>query len=161
MSMAYIMKNTGPRTVPCGTLLSTSTNSDFCPSTTTTCFLPRRKLSIQVYNFPVMPYRFNLASRMLWSTLSKALLKSKYMTSTSLPSFKLLSTESTCSISCVKQLRFFLNPCWLSGKSSKVSLEHSNGFLQNRNRCDLLCLYARLKCSAQSNRYHGYDSQEQ
>ena len=77
----YRMNSSGPSTVPWGTPLSTFSGSDLLPLTMTNCCLLERKLSNHLRIFPEIPMDFSLHNNIVWSTLSNALLKSKYITS--------------------------------------------------------------------------------
>ena len=80
-SLIYTTNNTGPRTEPWGNPLGTSVHSDYSSFTPSFCFLSVRKAFSQSKRTPPMPYDFNFRISLLCDTLSKAFIKSKYITS--------------------------------------------------------------------------------
>ncbi|CAL4228905.1 unnamed protein product [Meganyctiphanes norvegica] len=76
-SSIIMIKSIGPITVPCGTPDKTKAGEDSTPLADTCWVLSLKNSLIQTPTFPVIPSRFNLWHRMLWSTLSKAFAKSR------------------------------------------------------------------------------------
>ena len=105
-------KRRGPRTVPWGTPERTGDGSDLAPSTSTVCVLLVRKEWIHFNIWGPIPSDDAFARRILWSTLSNALLKSKRMASVWLLELSVCAKSLAVVISCVSQLLAFLNPCW-------------------------------------------------
>ena len=68
---------TGPKIDPRDTPEIIYASFDKIALTDTFCKRPARKDLIQARIFPWIPFLFNLFNRMEWSTLSKALLKSR------------------------------------------------------------------------------------
>ena len=87
MSLIIMRKISGPRTVPCGMPLCTEDSSDFAPFATTNCFLFTKKLWIHMAMFSCVPNTFIFWQRIPMSTLSNALLKSRYIVSMFPPSY--------------------------------------------------------------------------
>ena len=73
----------GPRIDPCGTPDVTSSHSEWIPSTTTLCCLPCKYDANQSISLPSIPNSLSLWIKYACDTLSKALAKSKKITSTS------------------------------------------------------------------------------
>jgi hypothetical protein len=73
---------TGPRTLPCGTLLRTEVQSGTVPLILTRCRLPAEKSLIHVSTLLSILKDFNLRNSRSCGTLSNALTKSNYTTST-------------------------------------------------------------------------------
>src|ERR1700755_459724 len=84
-SFIYIRNKSGPSTEPCGTSLFTVSHNDLLPLSNTHCLLFFNHSLIQLCTIPSIPYCDNFCISLTWGTLSKALLKSKYMTSTGSP----------------------------------------------------------------------------
>ena len=77
----YNTKSRGPRTVPCGIPDVTSCQFDYFPFTATFCLLFEMKASIQ-FTISLLIFRlFYLLISLLCGTVSKAFLKSMYITS--------------------------------------------------------------------------------
>jgi len=97
MSLMYMTKRSGPRTLPRGTPLVTSLQSATCWPMVTRCFRSERKSLIQFTMLSSKPYAAILAHNEAWHTLSNALANSRNTTSTlyplSMPSL-ILSTVS-------------------------------------------------------------------
>ena len=112
MSLIWIRKNSGPRTVPWGTPDRTLLGLEMQPSTTTNCWRFFRKEVIQSRRGPWIPALLIFERRRLWSTLSKAFEKSKSTASVWAEELRKL----------VKSLRvvriwdshdlFWRKPCW-------------------------------------------------
>ena len=109
-------KRTGPRTLPWGIPLLTSTQSEQEDPTRTCCCLLNRKYSVHFRIRPVIPYASILASNRWCGTVSKALAKSKYIQSTFPPHSKVSDHSSSTSRSCVTHECFCLNQCWCTEK---------------------------------------------
>src|SRR5678816_117366 len=84
-SFIYMKNNSGPSTEPCGTPLFTISHDDLLPFSCTHCFLFRNHSLIQPCTTPPIPHCNNFFISLIWGTLSKALLKSKYTISTGSP----------------------------------------------------------------------------
>ena len=94
MSLMRIKNKMGPRTVPWGTPLMTEDFIDLTPFAIMICSLLFRNENNQCPNNPSIRRSFSLWHSIPWSTLSKALEKSRYITSAFPPSsriFKILS----------------------------------------------------------------------
>ena len=89
IELTNIIKSNGPKTEPWGTPLMTSFHSDLHPFKITLCWRPDSHSSIQLSNVPLIPWALSCISSLLWGTLSNALLKSRYATSSCLPWSKL------------------------------------------------------------------------
>ena len=79
-SFMYNTKGRGPRTVPCGIPDVTSCQFDSFPFTATFCLLLEMKASIQFTISLLIFILFNLLISLLCGTVSKAFLKSMYIT---------------------------------------------------------------------------------
>ena len=111
-SLIYIKNRTGPRTLPWGTPLTTSSHPDLASPTRTLWRRPVRNDLIQLYNRPRIPYEYNLLNRRSCGTESNALAKSKYTTSIG---FRLSSISVYLLITVISwdtQERPATNPCW-------------------------------------------------
>ena len=84
----YRRNNKGPRMVPCGVPEVTRDQTEQDPLTTTRCFRPTRKCLSQSSREPSMPLLFNFKSSRSWGTLSKALARSRKMTSVGMDKFR-------------------------------------------------------------------------
>ena len=93
------MKRIGPRTVPWGTPHNTGAGLDKAPLAATWSVLFERKLCNQAPTRPPIRFSLSLLHNKRWSTLSKALAKSKYMVSISLPDSRILTRDSVWLIS--------------------------------------------------------------
>ena len=71
----------GPNTDHCGTPEVIWILSDVAPSSMTRCVRDVKNEFIQFSTILFMPYYLSFSARCLWETLSKALLKSRMMTS--------------------------------------------------------------------------------
>ena len=80
-SLIKIRNINGPSTDPWGTPEVTGTECESSPARTTLCVLFSRKLFSHCNVVASMPHLNNLYSKLLWGTLSNALLKSITMTS--------------------------------------------------------------------------------
>ena len=109
-----IKNSKGPRTDPCGTPLSTSFHPDLVPFRRTLCWRPESQFSIQCNILVLIPCHFSCKHNLLWGTLSNALLKSRYETSSCLPLSKLSVALSKNYNRLVKHERPLLKPCWVS-----------------------------------------------
>ena len=98
-SLIMIIKRIGPRTVPWGTPDSTGEGVEIAPFAETCCVLLERNVWSQTPTLPPIRAAFSFLQRMAWSTLSKALAKSRYIVSTSLPDSRTLVMVSTWLIS--------------------------------------------------------------
>ena len=78
MSLIYITKSIGPRTLPCGIPLVTWWHLDSVSFTITFCILLLRKLSTHLITFSLILYLCILCRSLLCGTLSKAFIKSIY-----------------------------------------------------------------------------------
>ena len=67
-SLMNSMNRMGPRTVPWGTPIKISAKREWCPSSTTHCFLSVRKDRIQLTIFSLNPYFCSFSRSKLWST---------------------------------------------------------------------------------------------
>ena len=114
MSFMYVRNRRGPRTVPWGTPERTGAGEDLAPSTSTVCMRLERNDRIHRRSDPPMPNEESLLNKISWSTLSKALEKSKRMASVCSLLFRQRLKSLTVVMSCDTQLRFCLNPCWNS-----------------------------------------------
>ena len=85
ISLMKMRNKTGPRTVPWGTPLIIIAARESCPPKTTCWLRSVRKDLIHRMSCGCTPYFSSFLRRRAWSTLSKALLKSKYMQSVSRP----------------------------------------------------------------------------
>ena len=112
-SLMNILNKTGSSTSHWEHYLSTDLQLDSALMITTLWALPVSKFSIHLTVHSSIPHFLSLSTRMLWETVSKALLKSKCTTSFALPSpthFKLhlrpssQLTKNWCSSSYSKQL---------------------------------------------------------
>ena len=84
MSLTKSRNNIGPRTEPWGTPEVTIHHSEREPLKITHCWRIKRKFCIHCRSEPLKPKEWSLLSKRLWSTLSKAELKSKNTPSTRL-----------------------------------------------------------------------------
>ena len=82
-----ILKRTGPRIEPWGTSLVIGCQPDIASFSTTFWALPFSQLFTQCTTNPIIPQFDNLSRRILWGTVSKALLKSRKTASTTFPPF--------------------------------------------------------------------------
>ena len=85
MSPISIRNIRGPMTLPCGTPLITGRGDDSVPFTITDYVRFERNSFIHDRSLPLIPKLKAFARTILWSTLSNALAKSRYMTSTLFP----------------------------------------------------------------------------
>ena len=111
MSLIIIIRSRGPRTVPWGTLDNTGAGSERAPFADT-CWVRRvRKLRRMAPILPPILSFLILLQRMVWSTLSKALAKSRYIESTSWPDSIARITVSICPSNWDKVDLPFKKPC--------------------------------------------------
>ena len=80
MSFRYIKNKSGPITDPCGTQLTTFSDSDVLPLIAPFCERPTRNVFIQASSLPFIQYELSTSSSLLCDTLSNALDKSVYTT---------------------------------------------------------------------------------
>ena len=104
-------KRMGPRTLPWGTSLVTCIDSDELPLILTRWVLFDRKSFIQAWMFPLIPYPHSFFNNRLCDTRSNALLKSRYMTSTSSPLCRAVVTSSRNSNNWIMQDLPARKPC--------------------------------------------------
>ena len=114
MSLISIRNIRGPMTLPCGTPLITGRGDDSVPLTITDCVRFERNSLIHDRSLPLIPKLKAFARTILWSTLSNALAKSRYTTSTLLPCSSSEMMLSWWERSCVRHERPGRNPCWFS-----------------------------------------------
>ena len=108
-------KSRGPKMVPCGTPDLTSALVDRWPSTQTLCVRSLRKALIYREMFSSIPKSLSLLMRRVWGNLSKALEKSKTVTSVcDLTGSHFSNRSCMVSKSCVSHECFHRNP-WLRG----------------------------------------------
>ena len=112
ISFINITKRMGPMTLPCGTPLQTSDHADGAPFTVTRCRLPDTNASSHGNSFPLIPSASHFLISRLWGTLSKALAKSRYMTSMVSPASRSLVQRSSTSKICVVHDLFPTKACW-------------------------------------------------
>src|SRR6218665_1731766 len=86
ISLMKIIKRSGPKTDPYGTPLITSIHSENAPLIPTLCLLSFSQFSIHLSRFPPNPHASIFLPSIMWETLSNAFAKSRYITSTALPS---------------------------------------------------------------------------
>ena len=106
-----MVKARGPRTEPCGTPDETSFQVENSPLSTVLCDLSLSQSCTHASRWPPIPCASILARRRLCGTLSKALEKSRYITSTDFPSSCKLVIRSKNSRRLVVQDLFLRNPC--------------------------------------------------
>ena len=87
-SFKYMTKVSGPSQIPCGPAPIKSTHSEYTLPISTLCFLEHINENIERINNLWTPEYVIIFSRMLWSTPSKALLKSTRSVLTDFPSSK-------------------------------------------------------------------------
>ena len=75
----YRISYIGPKSLPCGILLSTSFHDDCAEFTATLCFLCLRKSLIHFMTLPLMPWALTFTINLSWGTESKAKAKSIYI----------------------------------------------------------------------------------
>ena len=81
-SVINVFNRTGPNIEPCGTPLVTGHQLDLTPFTTTLWAQPSSQFFIQRRVRPSKPRAVTFPRRMLWETVTKALLKFRQTTST-------------------------------------------------------------------------------
>ena len=113
MSDIMIINNNGPRTVPCGTPLKTGLSLLTPPGNRTNWVLSDKNWWNHTPRLPVTPRSLSLCRTIPWSTLSKALEKSRYIMSTvvllSIIFIKLSKTLSNAD----RHDWPLLKPCWV------------------------------------------------
>ena len=107
----------GPITEPWGTPDKTGLGEDLTPLTTTVWDRLLRKLCSHWPRCPPMPMASSFFRMIPMSSLSNALAKSRYMTSTALPSSRCLVMRSKWASSWLRQEWAARNPCWPALKS--------------------------------------------
>ena len=120
ISFINIKNSNGPNTKPCGTPLFTSAQPDTFPFILTLCLLSANQFLIHLKYCPPMPCASNFVNKQACGTLSNALAKSRYITSTGTPSFKNLVTVSRYSSRFFRQDLPFLKPCCVAFIRLKV-----------------------------------------
>ena len=108
------MNSVGPSTDPWGTPLVTFSHPDAFPLITTRWRLSLNQASIHLQILLPIPRAFTFSTSRLWGTLSNALLKSRYKTSTGLPSSTYLVTSSKNFNKFVRHDFPFVKPCCVS-----------------------------------------------
>ena len=99
-SFMYKRNEVGPRTEPWGTPDVTGIAADFSPSRATHCERPSKNTLIQLRLFRVIPCWWSLKNSLVWSNLSKALLKSRSVRLVRRPWERPLASSSMSVISC-------------------------------------------------------------
>jgi hypothetical protein len=92
--LVYKINMMGPNTDPWGTPKESEAGWEVCPSTRTVCVLPRRYDANQSSAEPEIPYSvLRRESKILWSIVSKAALKSSKVSIDTFPSSNELRTS--------------------------------------------------------------------
>ena len=118
-SLMYRRNNNGLRTLPCGTPDSTGAEVDDDPSSSTCWLRPSRKLLIHLFRLFCIPLYLLFESSRRCRTLSKALEKSKRITSVCPITSMVLARSCTVSRSCVSHdLLFRIRVEHLSGENN-------------------------------------------
>ena len=110
-SFIKIKNRIGPSTLPCGIPDVMFLKLECAPFTITRCFLLFKNSYIHLKTTPLIPYLSILTKSLLWGTLSKALQKSRYMTSSSCLWSMAEVISSINSSNCVTQDFPFIKPC--------------------------------------------------
>ena len=136
------INNTGPKTVLLGTPLIIFAMCECLPFITTSWGRSLRKEVIHLISCGGNPYNFSFYKRSSWSTLLKALAKSKYIASVSWP-FNNPSIRWTKWLTIwVRQLRPDLKPFWLPQRillySMKTDVKYSSKVDVNINETQWL-----------------------
>jgi len=111
MSFIYIKNSTGPRTDPWGTPLQTSRHDDCSPFIQTLWLRSDSQLLIHLSTLSWIPWPSTFANNLLCGTLSKALAKSRYITSIFSPLSILKKTLSKKTSRLLRHELPRLNPC--------------------------------------------------
>ena len=141
MSPISIRNRRGPITEPWGTPDKTGLREDLTPLTTTVWDRLLRKLFSHWPSCPPMAMASSFFRVIPLSSLSNALVKSRYMTSTALPSSRCLVMRSKWASSWLWQERAARNPCWPALKtrcsSRKLTTCFRTIFSKVLNRMDV------------------------
>ena len=110
-SFTYSRKSSGPKTLPCGTPLNTSSSCEKVPLSPTFIVLEVRKSSSRCNNFPLIPKLFSFLISRRCVTLSNAFRQSRYTTSKPYPSPNAFVQFSNVSRRLVRHDLPLQNPC--------------------------------------------------